>query len=163
MSVWYLLTPRRWAKSVELVHLWSVSHSIPEFLEYFLMWQNVENSYSRKQNSPLSQIVKYHWLQASIFLPLPGVKITLLIVTMSLEMEEIRVIELHMMDKRRYFPLTLVSGMFVRSSLYPFMLIKTRLQIQRGNTVYKGTFDALFKIGATEGVSGLYRGFWVSC
>ncbi|XP_012946464.1 solute carrier family 25 member 44 [Aplysia californica] len=82
---------------------------------------------------------------------------------MSFEVEEIQVIELKMMDKRKYFPLTLASGLTIRSMLYPFMLIKTRLQIQRGHTVYRGTFDALFKIGANEGVSGLYRGFWVSC
>ena len=81
---------------------------------------------------------------------------------MGFEVEEIEVIELHMMDKRKYFPLTLCSGLTIRSLLYPFMLIKTRLQIQRGNTVYKGTFDALFKIRKNEGMSGLYRGFWVS-
>ncbi|KAK7096039.1 solute carrier family 25 member 44-like [Littorina saxatilis] len=78
-------------------------------------------------------------------------------------MEEIQVIELRMMDKRKYYPLTLASGLCIRSMLYPFMLIKTRLQIQRGNTVYKGTFDAFLKISRGEGASGLYRGFWVSC
>ncbi|KAK3782900.1 hypothetical protein RRG08_004698 [Elysia crispata] len=82
---------------------------------------------------------------------------------MSFEMEEIQVIELKMMDKRKYFPLTLASGLTIRSMLYPFMLIKTRLQIQRSKTVYNGTFDALIKIGRNEGSSGLYRGFWVSC
>ncbi|GFN81265.1 solute carrier family 25 member 44 [Plakobranchus ocellatus] len=82
---------------------------------------------------------------------------------MSFEMEEIQVIELKMMDKRKYFPLTLASGLTIRSMLYPFMLIKTRLQIQRSKTIYNGTFDALIKIGRNEGSSGLYRGFWVSC
>lgn len=77
--------------------------------------------------------------------------------------EEIRVIELRMMDKRKYYPLTLCSGMCIRSLLYPFALIKTRLQIQRGHDLYKGTFDAFVKIAGREGVSGLYRGFWVSC
>ena len=80
-----------------------------------------------------------------------------------LEMEEIRVIELRMMDRRKYYPLTLASGLCIRSLLYPFMLIKTRLQIQRGTSLYKGTFDAFVKISTSEGVSGLYRGFWVSC
>ncbi|BFZ14082.1 hypothetical protein BsWGS_17121 [Bradybaena similaris] len=78
-------------------------------------------------------------------------------------MEEIQVIELKMMDKRKYFPLTLASGLTIRSFLYPFMLIKTRLQIQKGHTVYRGTFDAFMKIAVHEGRSGLYRGFWVSC
>lgn len=81
---------------------------------------------------------------------------------MGFEVEEIPIIELNMMDKRKYFPLTLASGLTIRSILYPFMLIKTRLQIQKGRTVYRGTFDAFIKISRTEGASGLYRGFWVS-
>ncbi|CAG5125009.1 unnamed protein product, partial [Candidula unifasciata] len=80
-----------------------------------------------------------------------------------MSIEEIQVIELKMMDKRKYYPLTLASGLTIRSLLYPFMLIKTRLQIQKGRTVYKGTFDAFMKIAINEGRSGLYRGFWVSC
>ncbi|CAG5121600.1 unnamed protein product [Candidula unifasciata] len=82
---------------------------------------------------------------------------------MSFEVQEIQVIEMKMLDKRKYYPLTLVSGLAVRSLMYPFMLIKTRLQIQKGNTVYRGTFDAFVKISVNEGRAGLYRGFWVSC
>lgn len=82
---------------------------------------------------------------------------------MSFEEVEISVIELRMMDKRKYYPLTLISGLSIRTILYPFMLIKTRLQIQRGHDLYKGTFDAFVKISRNEGMSGLYRGFWVSC
>lgn len=80
----------------------------------------------------------------------------------TLEIEEIRVIELNMMDKRKYFPLTLLSGFAIRGILYPFSVIRTRLQIQKGNTIYKGTFDAFGKISKFEGLTGLYRGFWVS-
>ncbi|XP_059140466.1 solute carrier family 25 member 44-like [Physella acuta] len=82
---------------------------------------------------------------------------------MGFEVEEIPIIELNMMDKRKYFPLTLASGLTIRSILYPFMLIKTRLQIQKGRTVYRGTFDAFIQISRMEGASGLYRGFWLSC
>ena len=39
---------------------------------------------------------------------------------------------------------------------------RTRLQVQYKNDVYSGTFDAFKKILKTEGVGGLYRGFWVS-
>ena len=74
----------------------------------------------------------------------------------------IQVIELHMMDKRKYFPLALVSGVAVRGFLYPVMLIKTRIQIQKQKAHYCGTFDAFRKISRAEGFRGLYKGFWVS-
>ena len=82
---------------------------------------------------------------------------------MNFEVEEIQVIELSMMDKRKYFPLSLVSGLYIRSLLYPLSLIKTRLQIQKGTSLYSGTADAFVKIARSEGIGGLYRGFWVSC
>ena len=58
----------------------------------------------------------------------------------------IRVIEWQMLDKKKFFPLSIASSFTVRTMLYPFTLIKTRLQIQRGNEVYKGTYDAFSKI-----------------
>lgn len=75
---------------------------------------------------------------------------------------EIQVIELQMMDRRKYYPLTVLSGFMVRGILYPFSLIKTRLQIQKGHSIYNGTFDAFLKITRNEGLRGLYRGFWVN-
>lgn len=84
---------------------------------------------------------------------------------MELEVDNVnlQVIEFEMMDKRKYYPLTMLSSFSIRGVLYPFTLIKTRLQIQRGTEIYKGTFDAFFKISKNEGSSGLYRGFWVNC
>ena len=76
--------------------------------------------------------------------------------------ECITVIEFNMMDKRKYFPLTALSGFTIRSFLYPFSLIRTRLQIQRRHAVYTSLFDAFKKILAEEGPRGFYRGFWVS-
>nr|CAG4651952.1 EOG090X08ST [Triops cancriformis] len=74
----------------------------------------------------------------------------------------IRTIEWDMMDKTKFFPLSVTSSFTIRAVLYPFTLIKTRLQIQRGNEIYRGTFDAYRKILKYEGFSGLYRGFWVN-
>ena len=74
----------------------------------------------------------------------------------------IRVIELHMMDKRKYFSLAAVSGFVIRGLLYPVSLIRTRLQLQRQHSVYNGTYDAFVKILRAEGGRGLYKGFWVS-
>lgn len=76
--------------------------------------------------------------------------------------KDIKVIELHMMDKRKYYPLALCSGFAIRSFLYPVSLIRTRLQVQKKRNVYKGLIDAFSKIVKYEGVGGLYKGFWVN-
>ncbi|XP_033725424.1 solute carrier family 25 member 44-like [Pecten maximus] len=72
-----------------------------------------------------------------------------------------QIIQLDMMDKTKYYPLALGSGLLVRFIQYPLTLVRTRLQVQRGKDVYKGTFDALVKIRAAEGIRGLYQGFGV--
>ncbi|XP_034179616.1 solute carrier family 25 member 44 [Osmia lignaria lignaria] len=81
---------------------------------------------------------------------------------MSIESPFIRTIEWDMMDKTKFFPLSMLSSFSVRCCLYPLTVIKTRLQIQRQNHMYNGTLDAYRKIYQAEGVSGLYRGFWIS-
>ncbi|KAK7068640.1 hypothetical protein SK128_020808 [Halocaridina rubra] len=74
----------------------------------------------------------------------------------------IRTIEWDMMNKYKFYPLSMLSSFSVRCFLYPFTVIKTRIQIQRHSEVYKGTFDAFYKIFKYEGIGGLYKGFWVS-
>ncbi|XP_046686254.1 solute carrier family 25 member 44 [Homalodisca vitripennis] len=74
----------------------------------------------------------------------------------------VRTIEWDMMDKTKFFPLSMLSSFCVRASLYPLTLIKTRLQVQKHGQMYKGMIDAACKIYQSEGASGLYRGFWVS-
>lgn len=74
----------------------------------------------------------------------------------------IRVIEWDMMDKKKFFPLSMLSSFSVRCCLYPLTVIKTRLQLQRHGEIYRGTIDAFRKIYTCEGVAGLYRGFWIS-
>lgn len=76
--------------------------------------------------------------------------------------EEVRQIEWQHIDKLKYY--TLGSSFFVgvNAILYPTDVIKTRLQVQRTNVLYKGTFDALFKTFKAEGLKGLYKGFLVS-
>lgn len=67
-----------------------------------------------------------------------------------------------MLDKTKFFPLSMLSSFSVRCSLYPLTLIKTRLQLQKHDQVYGGLIDAFSKIYKSEGIGGLYRGFWVS-
>lgn len=50
----------------------------------------------------------------------------------------LRNIEWHMMDKEKFFPLSMLSHFCVRGSLYPLTLIKTRLQLQKHDQMYKG-------------------------
>ncbi|WAR05371.1 S2544-like protein [Mya arenaria] len=57
--------------------------------------------------------------------------------------EEIHVIELHMMDLRKFFPLTAASNAAARTFLYPLHLVRTHLQTQVGKQAYKGTWDAI--------------------
>ncbi|XP_026473743.1 solute carrier family 25 member 44-like isoform X1 [Ctenocephalides felis] len=74
----------------------------------------------------------------------------------------IKTIEWDMMDKAKFFPLSMLSSFSVRCALYPLTVIKTQLQVQHKNDVYKGMIDAGTKIYKSEGASGLYRGFWIS-
>lgn len=78
------------------------------------------------------------------------------------EIPYIRTIEWEMLDKKKFIPLSVLSSCTVRTTLYPFTLVKTRLQIQKGNEVYRGTWDAFKKIVKYEGPTGLYKGFWVN-
>lgn len=71
-------------------------------------------------------------------------------------------IEWGMMDKSKFYPLYTLSSFTVRCALYPLTLIKTQIQVQRKKEAYKGVSDAISKIYGNEGVSGLYRGFWLS-
>jgi len=74
----------------------------------------------------------------------------------------IRTVEWDMLDKAKFFPMSMASSFTVRCCLYPLTLIRTRLQIQYQSNEYSGTWDAGRKIVRTEGVRGLYRGFFVS-
>ncbi|XP_065078812.1 solute carrier family 25 member 44 [Ochlerotatus camptorhynchus] len=74
----------------------------------------------------------------------------------------IKTIEWDMMDKKKFFPLSMLSSFSVRCALFPLTVIKTQLQVQYKNDVYKGMIDAGAKIYRNEGLPGLYRGFWIS-
>lgn len=56
----------------------------------------------------------------------------------------------------------MLSSFSVRCALFPLTVIKTQLQVQFKNDVYKGLIDCGCKIYKAEGVRGLYRGFWIS-
>ncbi|XP_030043899.1 solute carrier family 25 member 44 [Microcaecilia unicolor] len=74
----------------------------------------------------------------------------------------IPIIEWEDMDKKKFYVFGVCMTMMIRVSIYPFTLIRTRLQVQKGKSLYNGTFDAFLKILRTEGATGLYRGFLVN-
>ncbi|XP_053622454.1 solute carrier family 25 member 44 isoform X2 [Plodia interpunctella] len=74
----------------------------------------------------------------------------------------ITTIEWSMMDKSKFFPLYTLSSFTIRCALYPLTLVKTQIQVQRKKEAYNGVVDAISKIYKYEGISGLYRGFWLS-
>ncbi|XP_013786806.2 solute carrier family 25 member 44-like [Limulus polyphemus] len=80
----------------------------------------------------------------------------------SMESSRILTIEWDMMNKSRFFSLNLLNSFFLRATLYPFTVIKTRLQIQKQSAIYRGTYDAFRKILYYEGIHGLYKGFWIN-
>ena len=67
-----------------------------------------------------------------------------------------------MIDKRKYYPLTVANMFAIRSLLYPLTLVRTRLQAQTTDSLYKGTCHALRTISRLEGYPALYKGFWVN-
>ncbi|XP_013409778.1 solute carrier family 25 member 44 [Lingula anatina] len=73
-------------------------------------------------------------------------------------LSEAPVIGLDMLNLYKYIPLICASGITTRALVYPFSLIKTRIQAQTQTAVYNGTLDAFGKIIRKEGVRGLYRG-----
>lgn len=81
---------------------------------------------------------------------------------MSGDTHYIRTIEWDMMDKGKFLPLSMLSSFSVRCCLFPLTVIKTQLQVQHKSDVYKGMLDCAYKIYRSEGVPGLYRGFWIS-
>ncbi|KAM6434884.1 solute carrier family 25 member 44 isoform 2-T2 [Liasis olivaceus] len=74
----------------------------------------------------------------------------------------IQIIEWEHLDKKKFYVFGVCMTMMIRISVYPFTLIRTRLQVQRGKSLYNGTFDAFVKILRAEGAAGLYRGFLVN-
>jgi hypothetical protein len=84
------------------------------------------------------------------------------------------------LDKFKYYTIGPACAFCCRFALFPFSLVKTRLQMQRGGHAspasvglgaakaaeamrYTGTFDAFGKILRHEGPRGLFKGFGVSC
>lgn len=76
--------------------------------------------------------------------------------------EVVKQIDWDHMHKWKYFAYNSAFMFTLDSALYPASVVRTRLQIQRCDTLYKSTWDAFAKIAKHEGFRGLYRGFLVA-
>lgn len=81
--------------------------------------------------------------------------------SLKLASKQIYDIEWYMLEPKKYYPYTVLSSVCVRTLLYPLTLVRTRLQLQVQNTIYKGTWDALRTIVKLEGFFALYKSFLV--
>ncbi|CAD6196271.1 unnamed protein product [Caenorhabditis auriculariae] len=79
-----------------------------------------------------------------------------------LQKEKLLVIQWEHLNLYKFYPLALASSWTIRCLLYPMSVVKSRLQLQRQNNVYRGMRHAFVEIVRTEGVSALYRGFWMT-
>ena len=48
----------------------------------------------------------------------------------------IKTVEWEMLDKSKFYPMSMASSFTIRCFLYPLTLIRTRLQVQRGKKKY---------------------------
>lgn len=63
------------------------------------------------------------------------------------------------LDKNKYFGYSVFSFIGARTLVYPFMLIKTRIQVSP--SIQRPTISATIKqILTNDGIVGLYRGYW---
>lgn len=77
-------------------------------------------------------IVKTNLIQDSIIRP-----------TIAPDFPIIRSIEWEMMDKRKFFPLSMLSSFSIRCFLYPLTVVRTRLQLQKNHAFYSGIISII--------------------
>lgn len=74
----------------------------------------------------------------------------------------LRVIEWRHLDKNSLSTYIFTSSCSIRFLIYPFNFVKSRLQLQKQNSVYRGMRHALVHIARSEGLRGLYKGFMMT-
>ncbi|CAH8463287.1 unnamed protein product [Heterobilharzia americana] len=80
---------------------------------------------------------------------------------MSDDRGKFEVIELSMLKKHIFFPLSGLGNFTAQTVLYPFVLLRTRLQLQEGAQVYRGLMHAISSVIREEGFRGLYSGYFI--
>ncbi|KAI6183195.1 hypothetical protein M3Y97_00462700 [Aphelenchoides bicaudatus] len=78
------------------------------------------------------------------------------------ERNQLHIVQWNHLDLYKFYPLALATSWSVRCLLYPFSVVKSRLQLQKQSNVYRGSFHAFSSILRHEGPGALYRGFWIT-
>uniref|UniRef100_F1LEV4 Solute carrier family 25 member 44 n=1 Tax=Ascaris suum TaxID=6253 RepID=F1LEV4_ASCSU len=73
------------------------------------------------------------------------------------ENRQLHIIEWEHLDLYKFYPLAMASSWSIRCLLYPMSVVKSRLQLQKQNTVYRGMRHAFIHILRNEGFTALYR------
>uniref|UniRef100_A0A914EPP1 Mitochondrial carrier protein n=1 Tax=Acrobeloides nanus TaxID=290746 RepID=A0A914EPP1_9BILA len=73
--------------------------------------------------------------------------------------QKLHVIEWHHLNPWKFFPLLATGSMSIKFLVYPMDMVRSRLQLQEQNKLYRGMFHAFMHIGKTEGLRAFYRGF----
>ncbi|CAD5212156.1 unnamed protein product [Bursaphelenchus xylophilus] len=81
---------------------------------------------------------------------------------LEVERKQLHVIEWNHLNLYKFYPMALATSWSVRCMLYPMSVVKSRLQLQKKNNVYRGMTHAFRTILKNEGITALYRGFWVT-
>uniref|UniRef100_A0A8R1DW51 Mitochondrial carrier protein n=1 Tax=Caenorhabditis japonica TaxID=281687 RepID=A0A8R1DW51_CAEJA len=76
--------------------------------------------------------------------------------------EPLTVVGWEHMDLKMFYPSALLGTWAIRTGLYPLVVLRSQLQLQKQNTVYRNTLHAYSDISRREGFRGLYRGFWIT-
>ncbi|GMT29116.1 hypothetical protein PFISCL1PPCAC_20413 [Pristionchus fissidentatus] len=76
--------------------------------------------------------------------------------------QKLHIIQWEHLDLYKFYPMAIASSWSIRCFLYPMSVVKSRLQLQRQNNMYKGMRHAFVDIVKKEGIGALYRGFWMT-
>ncbi len=71
--------------------------------------------------------------------------------------QKLHIIEWNHLNLWRFYPMALASSWTVRCLLYPMSVVKSRLQLQKQNNVYRGMRHAFVDIVRQEGFGALYK------
>lgn len=75
---------------------------------------------------------------------------------------QLQIIGWEHLDVFKFDAMIAMSTLSIRGALYPITVVRSRLQLQKQNTVYRSMRHAFFDMFRKEGFTGFYRGFFMA-